>query len=273
MADQNNGGAGAPVENPFLATLPEEFRADPALKDIKDIGGLTKGYINAQSMVGKDKLIMPGEKATPEEWGAFYQRLGRPEKPEGYEFKDDTIPEQIYGRQEILQEMRTAMHAAGIPKKAAEAIFGKYGEVMNKHFKALTDKVLETRNASIAQLQKEWGADYEKNMAVSKAAVKKFDTTGEFAKYLDETKLGDDPRMIKYLNEVAKNFGPDKIIGGGDGGTGGDAQQEAMAKLEAQKKDPEFVKSLMEKNHPKHKENSAERSRLFAIAYPGQVQN
>ncbi len=76
--------AQAPAD--WRSGLPEDIRNDPSLADIKDVGAMAKSYINGQKLIGKNRISLPGEGATDEEWSAFHSQLGRPEKSNLYDF-------------------------------------------------------------------------------------------------------------------------------------------------------------------------------------------
>ena len=40
-------------------------------------------------MLGKNKVPIPDENASPEEWDKFYEKLGRPKTPDEYNIKID----------------------------------------------------------------------------------------------------------------------------------------------------------------------------------------
>jgi len=69
----------------WRSNIPEEIRGHKSLQHINDVGALAKSYVHAQSMIGADKVVVPGKSATPDEWNEFYARLGRPESPDAYE--------------------------------------------------------------------------------------------------------------------------------------------------------------------------------------------
>ena len=75
----------APVA--FINTLPEELQTEPSLRNFTDAAGLAKSYVHAQKMIGADKLPLPGKSATDEEWNNVYQKLGRPNAADQYDFQ------------------------------------------------------------------------------------------------------------------------------------------------------------------------------------------
>ena len=83
-AEVASGGSG----NEFLQMIPEELRQDPSLTPIKNVENLARSYVNAQKLIGADKIPMPVN-PTDEDLDRIYDRLGRPESPDGYEIQAD----------------------------------------------------------------------------------------------------------------------------------------------------------------------------------------
>ena len=83
-AEVAQGGSG----NSFIEMIPEELREHPSLSPIKDVGNLARSYVNAQRLIGSDKIPLP-KNPTDEDLDNIYSKLGRPETPEGYELPVD----------------------------------------------------------------------------------------------------------------------------------------------------------------------------------------
>ncbi len=59
--------------------ISEEYRSNPNIEKFTELDALAKSYINAVSMIGTDKIPLPGKSATDEQWNEVYNKLGRPE--------------------------------------------------------------------------------------------------------------------------------------------------------------------------------------------------
>src|SRR5690349_14787907 len=95
VLDNNAGDHGSPPAFPDLAAGPSpENRAFVEAKQWGSLGDALKSHRELEAHVGK-ALVPPGKDATADDWSKFYAKLGRPEKPEGYELKvaRDTLPE------------------------------------------------------------------------------------------------------------------------------------------------------------------------------------
>ena len=84
VAEEQTSNPSEPVtqEVNWKESLPDDLRDNPSLKSIQDVPGLAKSFIHAQKMVGADKIPVPTEHATKEDWDAVYSKLGRPATPD-----------------------------------------------------------------------------------------------------------------------------------------------------------------------------------------------
>ena len=98
------------------------FRADPSLKAITSLEGLTKSYIHAQKAMGKDKISVPDKHATPDDWQGIFTKLGNPEKLEDYkmDLPDAAIDDAL------LNKVKIAAHAKGILPWQLEAVIKEF---------------------------------------------------------------------------------------------------------------------------------------------------
>ena len=53
----------------WRSMISEDLRGDTSLQHIGSIDAMAKSYINAQKMVGADKVAIPGSWGTDEDWG------------------------------------------------------------------------------------------------------------------------------------------------------------------------------------------------------------
>src|SRR5690554_6452317 len=112
--DPASGGAGGNA-NPCLEYLPESFRADAVFSRFKDMESLLASYKSAQSMVGMDKIPIPGKHATDDDWKQVFGRLGLPESVDKYEMK---LPEGVDA--DFVKAFKETAHKAGVLPKQAQ---------------------------------------------------------------------------------------------------------------------------------------------------------
>ena len=157
----------------WRGTLPEDLRADPSLKDFKDVGGLAKSYVETKKLVGAQGIKPPADDAPDEEWGAYYGKLGRPESPEKYTFKPPALPE---GMGEVdaegLDGFRKQAHAVGLTDRQAQGILDWYGTYHVAGVDKLTQHTATERKGAETALKAEWGAAYPRNISLARQTVR-----------------------------------------------------------------------------------------------------
>lgn len=258
--------AAAPVA--FAETLPEEYRNHPSLRDIKNLPALVKSYVSATEMVGgrrEDFIRLPGADDA-EGWNGVFGRLGRPEKPDGYEFK---APDGVTVDPALQGAFGDTAHKLGLTKAQAAGLYDWFNGQSGSAAQAAEQARLDREQAGIAALQREWGAAFNDKLAAAKAAVNTL-AGDEFAAYLNETRLGNDPRMIKLMAQIGANLAEDGKLPGGGGGPGNGplSPAEARQQIAALTQDKGFMEQYL--RGPDHTRKAAvERmARLHQFANP-----
>jgi len=142
--------------------LSETIREDASLTKFEDIESLAKSYINAQNLIGRDKIPMPQSDA---EYREVYQRLGMPEGVEGYEFSDVEFPDDI--KKPDGAKLAEIAHALGLNNTQADGINKWYFEdILNLATGAQSAKK-EKAESALNQAKKEWGDGYKGNVELA----------------------------------------------------------------------------------------------------------
>jgi hypothetical protein len=85
-------GADGNFQEGWKNGLPEEIRNELCLDAAPNLPEMAKQLVNAQKMIGKNKVVLPTDKSTPAEIEAFQLALGRPKTKEEYKI---TAPKEI----------------------------------------------------------------------------------------------------------------------------------------------------------------------------------
>jgi hypothetical protein len=142
----------------------------------KGLDDVVSSYRELESRLGK-ALVPPGDDAKPEDWTAFYAKLGRPEKPEAYEFKlPEGLPENFPYDGKSAVEFKTWAHEAGLTPRQAQAVHDKYvghtAATLQQHAEA-TAKAIEEAHGTLV---KEWGdpttETYKRNQELANRAIR-----------------------------------------------------------------------------------------------------
>ena len=191
--------------------ISEEFRNDPNIEKFTEIDALAKSYINATHMIGKDKVAVPNQNSTEEQWNEVFDKLGRPASADKYtlDVKSDVIP---LNEGDVKQFAENA-HKLGLSNKQAQGVLEFYKN--NMEGQAHQSKVdTETSQVQAEQeLRKEWGRDFEVNVkragALAKANMNPDILDLELKNGM---RVGDHPELIKGFAKIASMMSEDKIV-------------------------------------------------------------
>ena len=195
----------------FKELIPEEYKDEKALQNFSNMNDFVKSYLNAQSLVGANKVAIPNKMATDEDWDEVYKKLGRPNKPEDYKysFSEEVDPEQ-------LKQFNETAHRIGLLPKQAERIIKFYNE-LNTQQDASKVKNFEAKQVeAMAELKKEFGPEYNKRLDQAKRLA--VETLGNDilnnAVLNDGTRLGDNAQVVKAFSMLADKLSEDELVKG-----------------------------------------------------------
>ncbi len=154
----DNGSAGA--GGSWLDGLSEGNRTVAKAKGWdKDAQGLDKAltsYTELEKQLGSS-LRPPKEDAAPEEWNAFYDKLGRPKEPT-YEFKrPQDYPADLPYDDALAKEAMPAFHDAGLNTKQAQKLHDWFVQANAKRMHDYQQGVAQSITQANDDLIKEWG--------------------------------------------------------------------------------------------------------------------
>lgn len=224
-------------------------------------------YTNMEKMAGKFSsrgvLIPDGD--APEEWGKVYDKLGRPEAPNGYEFSHIDTKDMDENGKQVMDFVKATGHELGLSKKQLETFVAKYDAKIETLQEAENAKAQRDTDAKVGELKTEWGQAWDKNVALARAAAKKFGIEGEKLNAL-EFGVGFVP-MMKVLAEIGENISEDGFVAG-SGGSGSSVRtpKQAMTELKEIQSDPDYLDNR--KNPNRHKMLREKARDLYAMAYP-----
>ena len=248
------------AQQDWRSQIPEEIAGHKSLEHIQDVGALAKSYVNAQSMIGADKLAIPGKYATPEDWAEVDRRLGRPDSPEGYQLENN-LPEGMEPDANMMQGFTQAAHEIGLRPGQAQKLLDWYNNEIGQAAQMEDGQYEATQAQTEADFRKEFGAAFDDNLANASGVVAEFGNDDMTEIMLaDGTRLGDHPDFIR-MNVSIANFINEKI--GEDTLEGVKSSNQMMptdiqAEIAAIDANPAYI----QKNHPQQPYLVQERLRL-----------
>ena len=253
------GAAEAPVAEAapvsFLESLPEELRNEPSLRTFTDPGALAKSYVNAQRMIGADKIALPGKSATPDEWREVYNKLGAPTEASGYEFEGNVPLDEGY-----LNSFREHALNAGLRPSQANEMMNFVRSTIDTMNETASQGAEEARYAAEQELRQEFGQAFEQRLELAQMAAQNLLGGTEMFDNIqlsDGRMLGDHPDIIRMFSNLASQIGEDNLAG--------ETTELIMTPEEASRQIAEMTRRdgpYFDRMHPEHETYVAEVLRL-----------
>ena len=279
QADAGSQGAAEAAPVTFIDSLPEDLRSEPSLKNFTDPASLAKSYVHAQRMIGADKIAIPRGGSTPEEWRSVYTKLGAPETPEAYDFKNKD-----FFAPEALTAFQKQAYDAGLTGRQADKMVEYLATSSQEGETEYNSNAEAARNEGLQVLETEWGAAFEQKMNRARSAAfselptevrEVLDDNGKTVRQeviplfedtvlADGRVLGDVPEIIMMFEKLADNMSEDTLVG----------EQTSLIKTpdQAFREREEIVKDTQgpywDQYHPEHKAYVARALELQELINP-----
>lgn len=228
------------------ADFPENWREKLAADDPKELKRLErfgspndvyKAYraLEAKLSSGKVKTDLPKD-ATPEQLTEWRKDNGIPETFEGYdtELKDIVIGEDD---RPIVNEFLKEMHAQNASPSQVKGALAAYYKIVEQQVVERQAADEDFKAASLEELQTEWGADFRKNVNMVSnllaSAPEGLAERIEAARTPDGKKVGDDPAIMKWLNQIARDVNPAAAVVPNAGSNAVTVMADEMKSIEA----------------------------------------
>jgi hypothetical protein len=199
----------------WLDRLPKDLAdSKQILGQFKDINGVLKTLTSQQKMLGKkaDAILIPDEKASPEEKAAFLRKLGVPESPEAYQLRPKDLPAGYEWDDNVAKEFNTVAHEAGVTPAQMDKIMAKYAAFESHKAEAAATQLKAEMEAGRKTLAEAWGDKYDVELSVARRAA-------QVAGVDVNSKGFSDPSVVLAFNRLARMMSDDKIVNSDTAGT------------------------------------------------------
>lgn len=267
------------VEFTWKSNLDPDYAADKTIAALPDnVEGLKqfgKMFVHSQKIIGMDKVVIPGKNASPEDLNMFYNKLGRPNEPAGYELGKLEVPQTFLTPTDpneakqfnstIADNWSKIFHDAGLTKSQAEKVY--------KSFSGSLKEMTDTMNAQIEadvkerneQIYRAWGPEgseeFERNKAIANRAFSQFlDSEAEEA--VNKSGIIYDPTFQLIMHKVGTMMLEDNAAAPDSKGSFMMTKEKASNKLREIYADPSHP--YFNRDNPAHKSAMEEVQRLFA---------
>jgi hypothetical protein len=192
---------GSPPATARPEYIPEKFWN--AEKNEADYEALGKSYSNLNTLLGGEKAPVVKDWDNKEAVDRWYRAGGRPDSADAYEFdKPDAAPEGFYD-DDAEKSARQWFHENGLNPRQAKNLHAAFVKTQLERHQAWNTQQEQAKKNVADALVREHGPQYEGFAKGAQAAIQKF-ADPDFYKHLDETGLGNDPRMVRVFGRIAK---------------------------------------------------------------------
>lgn len=285
------GGAGGAQVPEYAAAWPEELRTAVTQHGWKEPVEIAKSYAELHKMFGADRhgrtVVLPTDDADAEGWNRVWQKLGRPEKADGYGL--DKLPN---ADANMVKWASETFHKIGLPARMAPELAQAWGEYVGGMAGQQQAETAQKSAAELDELKNTWGPTFPAR--VDQAQRYALQLVGPIKPLAEDLSLADgtvlragspDPRdenfqtlvrlenalgtkkMYELFYHQGQRLGELRSPMPGDGGSGGGlpaTAEGARAEITRLGRDDEFQKRAAV-------EGSPERQRwdqLYKVAYP-----
>lgn len=269
-----NGGNPAPAQAPVDGATqaiqdaidgppewaPQKFW-DPQAKTVRT-QELGKAYQNLEKLLGSEKVPKPASDDDEEGWARWYAASGRPEKPDDYEFNRPELPKELPYDETLEKDFRTWAHINGLNKKQTANLYDGFVKRQIEATAAYQTQQQQTRAQAEMALRREYGQQYDSALAQAKTAVQQY-ADPDFRQWLDETGMGNDPRMIRAWAKIGRDLGGETRL---QGKPAPQANVQDLDRAIAGFRE-QHQKALFSKDHPDHALRVKEYNALFEKRY------
>lgn len=209
-----------------------------------DYAKIMKAHVHATGMLGKDKVTLPDETWTEDQWSDLYQKLGKPESLEAFEIKAQ-LPEGMEENKEFASKFKEMAFQANLLPKQAEKLYSEINNYIHGSLSEVNEKQEAEYNSQVENLKKDWGEAYEQKCTRAYSALEQFADDKEI-QALKEGGFIQDPVVARLFDKIADSLSEDKLNIEG-------AQTFGMTPAEAEEEISKMYRTdhpFMQKNHP-----------------------
>lgn len=244
-------------------SLPEDIRGEECLNVVTDFPGAIKQLVHAQKAIGKNKVVIPGDKSSPEELDAFYTAAGRPKTADDYKVEVPEDLADLFGGERLAKTKKLA-HSLGISQKQFEAFMKADMESAMELLKQTEAEDSQRKADAEMALKKKFGAAFEERLHMANRLVSEVLTDGEKRMAFLE-KYGNDPDIIEFISVVGSRLVESKAL---VAELTHNTPQEALNQIKALESTPGYYDGKTQLTPEQRNEITRKLRDLYKVAYP-----
>jgi hypothetical protein len=232
-----------------------------ATEVINQLAGM---HLNAQKMIGRDKISIPGKDASDEEMRHYMTQTGCPETVDGYTAPTENVSEKFDA--DLFNASREEAHRLGM----SPAMLAGMSRFLDKR----QSEAAEEQTVAAATQMKEWEAVIQKehgdafaqNTAMAKAIIHEYGGD-DMESLIEERGFGSHPALFNMLSKIGRALGEDEVVGQGGTHSFISTPDQATAEWAELQRDSEFMERLNNAG-PGHADALEKQTQLFKLMHP-----
>lgn len=262
--DPGAGGTGDKPSPWSPDALPQEDRGwfdNKKYADLPTVVGALRGFEKLHG-VPKERLVALPEKPDDPKWGEIHQRLGRPEKEDGYDF--GLAPE--VAKSPVVQAFQKQFFKHGVPQAAAKEIVAEFVKLREAQVTEQANSFNAASEQAVEKLKAELGAAYEQTIGAARNAAKAYGISKEDMLALE--KAWGTEKQLRFFIGLSKAQGEHTMEGtqGGEKTFGALSPAAAQAEIARLLGDKDFIARYTNDNNTIRQQAIAEMERLQKFA-------
>lgn len=190
---------------------------------------IMKSLVHATGMLGKDKVTLPDETWTDDQYGELYNKLGRPADIKEYGIENN-LSEGIEENKEFFDKFKQITYDAGLAPKQAQKVADFINNFLGESVTQNNEIMQANFDKDLNSLKNEWGDAYDNKTKRAFSALEQFASDDEI-KEMKSRGLLSSSIMTKLFDKVADGMSEDSLkIKGAN--TFGLTSEEAASEIE-----------------------------------------
>ena len=231
-----------------------EYANDPSIQKFKDPKDLAKSYLEAQKLIGREKIPVP---KSDEELMDALKKLGVPDDPTAYPDFDDAA--QVFGSKEDFDEFKKVALEAGLLPQQFEALYGKVKEIIQQEDSLTAQERQQVAQQALQQLQQEFGEETQLRLKMAQRVFQELPQ--ETQQKIVQSGLDVDPNFIKFLAKIGEYYKEDSFV------VSNYSPAEAKSELQEILNNPKHP--YFDRTHPEHDAAVEKVEKLYRVIYGG----
>ena len=230
---EGGGEGGSGINYAYPDGFDEKLKGDASLIKFADekgnfnVAGIMKSYVHAQGMMGKDKIGLPDETWTDDQYSELYNKLGRPSDNKEYNIENNAA-EGIDKNEEFHNSFKEMAHKSGLAPKQAQAMSDFFNNFVGESVIKNNEMAQASSDVLSNQLKQDWGDKYDYKNKRAFSALQNFASDSEISE-MGKSGLLNNTAIVRLFDKIADGMAEDslKVEGGNTFGmTGEEAAKE-----------------------------------------------